>query len=218
MENDDKGKSESQKLLDRAYSLASSDEALFLYRDWASRYDRQLEQELLYVGPAKVAALLSEFVNGHGAQVLDAGCGTGLVAESLARYGFHRMDGLDFSAEMLAVAKSKGLYRDLLVADLNHRLPLPDEFYDAVISCGTFTHGHVGAGALDELLRLIRVGGVMACTIHREVWTRAGFEEKLEALEEQGLIEIDDIRHQAYFEGGEPEGMYVLLRRVGKPV
>ncbi|MEE3327681.1 MAG: class I SAM-dependent methyltransferase [Myxococcota bacterium] len=209
------GKSESQKLLDRAYSLETSDEALSLYRDWARSYDDQLEQELLYVGPAKLAALLAEFLDGRGAEVLDVGCGTGLVAEHLARHGFHRMDGLDFSSEMVAVAREKGMYRELFIADLNQRLALPDESYDAVISCGTFTPGHVGAGALDEILRLIRHGGVLACTIHREVWQRAGFEEKLERLEEQSVIAIDDIRHQPYFEGREPEGMYLLLRRIG---
>ena len=206
------GKTESQALLDRAYSLSNPGEALSLYRDWADGYDRQLEDELLYVGPAKVAALLSEFISGHSAQVLDAGCGTGLVAESLARYGFRRMDGLDFSPEMLAVARAKGLYRELFASDLNH--PIPDGAYDAVVSCGTFTHGHVGAGALDELLRLVRTGGVMALTIHREVWQEAGFEEKVKGLEERRLIEVEDIRHQPYFEGADAEGMYLLLRRL----
>jgi SAM-dependent methyltransferase len=124
------------------------------------------------------------------------------------------MDGLDFSPEMLAVAREKGLYRELFSSDLNHPIPLPDRAYDAVVSCGTFTHGHVGAGALDELLRLVRTGGVMALTVHREVWQAAGFEEKVKGLEESRFIEIEDIRHQPYFEGADAEGMYLLLRRL----
>ena len=210
-----KEKAESEALLDRAYALENPDEALALYRDWARSYDHQLEQELLYVGPAKVAALLAEFVGGQGAEVLDVGCGTGLVTEQLVRYGFHRVDGLDFSPEMIEVARGKGIYRDLFIADLNQVLPLSDESYDAVVSCGTFTHGHVGAGALDEIMRLIRRGGVLACTVHRDVWQAAGFEEKLDRMQEQAMVVVEDIRHQPYFEGREPEGLYILLRRVG---
>ena len=206
-------KTESERLLDRAYALAGPEEAQSLYRDWAASYDQHLSRELLYVGPARLASLLAEFVIDPEAKLLDVGCGTGLVGECLVQHGFSQIDGLDFSPEMLAVALAKGVYGDLVCADLNAELALPEAGYDAAICCGTFTHGHVGADALDGILRLIKSGGVLACTVHRDIWQESGFEEKLKGLQQQGVVAVEEIRDQPYFDGGEAEGKYVVLRR-----
>ena len=206
-------KTESERLLDRAYALASPEEAQSLYRDWAVSYDQHLRRELFYVAPARLASLLTEFVIDPEAKVLDVGCGTGLVGECLVQHGLNQIDGLDFSPEMLAVARAKGVYEDLVCADLNAELALPDAGYDAAICCGTFTHGHVGADALKGILRLIKSGGVLACTVHRDIWQEAGFEEEMEELQEQGVVAVEEIRDQPYFDGAEAEGKYLVLRR-----
>ena len=207
-------KTESERLLDRAYALASPEEARSLYRDWAASYDQHLGQDLLYVGPARLASLLNEFVVGSEIKVLDVGCGTGLVGECLVERGFSQIDGLDFSPEMLAVARAKGIYRDLFCADLNAELGLPHGAYEAAICCGTFTHGHVGPDALDGILKLVKVGGVMACTVHRDIWQESGFEEKVKSLEHRGIVAVEETRYQPYFDGGEADGKYLILRRL----
>lgn len=207
-------KSESDRLLERAYALETPDEGRLLYRDWADSYDRHLKEGLRYVGPASVARLLADSVSERGVPVLDVGCGTGLVAECLAPYGFGLVDGLDFSPEMLRVAEGKGVYRQLFEEDLNQSIGLASGSYDAAISCGTFTHGHVSASALDEILRLLKPGAHFAFTVHRDVWEALGFEGKLPELQGRGAISGFDFSDQPYFEGKEPEGRYCLLRRV----
>jgi predicted TPR repeat methyltransferase len=74
------------------------------YDDLATNY----EQIYLTVGwpdPKKAASLLEELVSaGPDAgqrrtevEVLDMGCGTGLVGQYLSEYGFTKIDGLDAS-------------------------------------------------------------------------------------------------------------------------
>ena len=72
-----------EDLLQRAYDIKSPKEAIDLYRNWAGRYDQQLEQELRYVAPAAIAQMLSLGEPDHTVRVLDVGCGTGLVGVSL---------------------------------------------------------------------------------------------------------------------------------------
>ena len=100
-----------EDLLQRAYDVKSPEEARDLYRDWAGRYDQQLEQELQYVAPAAIAQMLSLAEPDHTVRVLDVGCGTGLVGVSLRKLGFVHLDGLDFSSQMLDEARRKGVYR-----------------------------------------------------------------------------------------------------------
>ena len=204
----------SAALLRRAYGLESADEARVLYRDWASSYDTHLEQGLGYRAPAQIAAMLVEVLDDHTAMILDVGCGTGLVGACLAAHGFNTIDGLDFSPEMLAVASQKSAYRNLLEADLEKPLKLTDASYDAAISCGTFTHGHVGAQALDRIFQLLRPGGVLACTIHRDLWVDQGFCHRIEALEEGGVISTEKMTDQPYFDGADADGKFCLFRKV----
>ncbi|WP_413875056.1 class I SAM-dependent DNA methyltransferase [Albidovulum sp.] len=159
--------------LDGAYSLRTPDDSVRHYRDWADRYDRDFAAGMDYRSPAAVAAAFAA-LGGRG-PVLDVGAGTGLVAEALAREGIGPVDGIDISAEMLAIAAAKGVYRRTILADLTRALPIENSVYSGLISAGTFTHGHVGPEAFEELLRIARPGAVFAVTVHAAVYDRDGF-------------------------------------------
>ena len=148
-----------------------------------------------------------------GKSVLDVGCGTGLVGVSLSQLGFVHLDGLDFSSHMLKEAQRKGVYRELIQADLNESLDLTPSTYGAAISCGTFTHGHVDANALDRIAPLLKPGAIFACTIHQAVWEAAGFARTLERLGSNGTLVVEEIYERAYFDGSGPDGRFCLLRR-----
>lgn len=72
-------------LLERAYALSNAEEAKDLYNEWASRYDNDLKPEEYASPQSAVDAVLQEIPSsGTGElKILDAGCGTGLVGESL---------------------------------------------------------------------------------------------------------------------------------------
>ena len=77
---------------------------------------------------------------------------------SLSKLGFINLDGLDLSSQMLNEARRKGVYKELIQADLSESLDLTPSAYGAVISSGTFTHSHVDANALDRIAHLLKPG------------------------------------------------------------
>ncbi len=99
-----------EQLLARAYALRGDDpnETLKLYADWAETYDHTMLDGLAYRSPQQIAALAASTEKRRDVRVLDVGCGTGLLANSLRAHGFSRVDGLDYSAPMLAVAQREG--------------------------------------------------------------------------------------------------------------
>ena len=83
---------------------------------------------------------------------------------------------------VLDVANSKGLYRDTIVGDLTKPLSIEDDTYDAIISSGTFTHGHVGPHVLDELLRISKKGALFVLSINAQHFVSHGFKVKFDQL------------------------------------
>ncbi|WP_225028724.1 class I SAM-dependent DNA methyltransferase [Xinfangfangia pollutisoli] len=175
--------------LDQAYEIHGPDEARRMYGDWARDYDDSFGRAWGYVAPREIATILRGELAlsnaGAAAEILDIGAGTGLVAESLRGLV---VDALDITPEMLDVARSKGLYRALTLGDLTGQLPIADASYDAIISCGTFTHGHVGPECFDELLRITRPGAIFACGTIGPVLDGAGFGSALARLVARGRI------------------------------
>ena len=204
----------SKRILERAYALKTPDEAKTLYRDWAITYDQHLEKGLHYIAPGSVAQILANVLTDRTASILDIGCGTGLVGAYLVGHGFSAIDGLDFSDEMLEQARNKRIYQTLIQGDLNAMLDIPDQTYEAGISCGTFTHGHVKADALDEILRVLKPGACFACTIHREVWESAGFESKFAQLMASGIAELESMNEQPFYRNAPDDGRFCFVRRL----
>jgi SAM-dependent methyltransferase len=166
--------------LNGAYALQTPEDCLKLYADWAESYDADFAQGMGYVLPAQVAAAFLE-AGGEG-PVLDVGAGTGLLAVALRGLGFSgAIDGVDLSPEMLARARQKGCYRDLIAADITRRMDLPPT-YRGVVSSGTFTHGHAGPEGLPALLAVAAPGAQFALSVNAGVWEAKGFPAALHAL------------------------------------
>lgn len=186
-------------ILDRLYSMKGGPQACRdIYADWAGDYDRDTVG-FGYVGPAVAADKLASMVDG-AAEVLDAGCGTGLAGVELAARGVRTIDGLDVSSDMLDVARGKGVYRDLATADMTARLGVADDRYDGVICVGVFTNGHVGPAAFDELVRVTKPGGMIVATVHENVWATEGYARRLEALAHRGAVRIREAAVAPYHE------------------
>lgn len=199
--------------VERARALASPAEAKALYRDWASRYDGDVYGVIKVTGTARIATLLASHLTDRSAGIIDLGCGTGAAGAELRRAGFAHVDGLDLSPEMLAVARSKGIYRSLLAADLLAPLAIADGACDAAISAGTFTTGHVGAAAIPEVIRILRPQGLIACVIARSFWQAGGFETMIRELTEAGRLHILHDSLEPVRQDGPPEGHFLVLQR-----
>jgi SAM-dependent methyltransferase len=170
--------------LDNAYRIDGPGDARRMYGDWAPTYDESFGTAWGYIAPREIAAILRAATQ-PTAEILDIGAGTGLVAEHLRGL---TVDALDITPEMLEIARPKALYRRLILGDLTQTLDIPDDSYDAIISCGTFTHGHVGPECLPELLRITKPGAVFACGTIAAVLDGAGFGSALARLVAHGRI------------------------------
>lgn len=202
------------QLLERAYALDSDEKSRALYRDWAQTYDDTMLQGLQYLSPRTVARLLAGHLADRQAEVLDIGCGTGLLGQDLAGHGFTTIDGLDVSPEMMQVAQRRGVYRNLITADLNQPLAIADARYGGMSCCGTFTHGHVGAGCLEELFRVLRPGAPFAFTVKLEVFESLGFRDGLAVLVQQGRIrQVQFVLDRHYATSQQPDGVFCVYAR-----
>lgn len=165
--------------LNSAYALSGPEDAARLYAGWAQTYDTDFAQDMHYVLPMAVARAYA-LAGGKG-PVLDLGAGTGLCGAALRALGANPVDATDLSPEMLAVARGKAIYRDLFAGDLLARLPCGDGAYAGAVSSGTFTHGHVGPEALNEVLRVVRPGGWIALSVNAAHFSALGFDAALAA-------------------------------------
>ncbi|MBT4522660.1 MAG: class I SAM-dependent methyltransferase [Halieaceae bacterium] len=202
----------SEVFLEAAYAVSTKRETLEFYKDWASSYDTQLEN-LGYTAPALIADILARHLRDRDGQILDVGCGTGLTGLALQRHGFLTIDGLDFSQDMLDESQSRCLYRQLMLADLTQTLAIADGTYDAAVSSGTFTHGHVDADALDEIVRIIKPGGHLACTVNMGIWESAGFANKIPGLVERHRVTVLVEQDAGLFDPQEVDGRYYLMQK-----
>jgi demethylmenaquinone methyltransferase/2-methoxy-6-polyprenyl-1,4-benzoquinol methylase len=96
-----------------------------------------------------------------GGHVLDVATGTGLVADELMRRGF-AVTGLDQSAEMLAVARSRLGGRATLVSGHAEELPFASASFDHLTFTYLLRYVDDPAAVLAELSRVVRPGGTVA--------------------------------------------------------
>lgn len=148
--------------LSTARRLSSTADVREHYRRWADTYVRDVFDRAGVVGSRRVAEVLASAQPDRTARVVDLGCGTGAVGRHLAELGFTDVTGIDLSPEMIAHALRA--YRALVVADLR-RPPVRAGAFDASVSAGTFTTGHLGGDDVEPLLALVRPGGVLAWTV-----------------------------------------------------
>ena len=210
-QSDPKGPNE---FVNEAYNLDGDEKIVDFYNKWADEYDHQMLEVLGYTSPITIAQLLCNYVPDKEARVLDIGCGTGLTCIFLHQQGYDHLDGVDLSPDMVRVAQDRKIYREVMVADLNQPLAIADSSYDAAVSSGTFTHGHVGPEPLDEIFRILKPGGVFACTVHNDLWKTHGFDAKFEALIDAGTIECLSLEEGKYYQQGEPEGRFCVYRNI----
>ena len=167
---------------DDAYSLKTPRDSKKLYKKWAETYDEGFALNSNYLSPKKISIFFNKHAKNTDTPILDVGAGTGLVGELLYRAGNKKIIGIDISPEMLEQAKSKECYSSLMEADVTRKIPLKSNSIGAIVSAGTFTHGHVGADAFDELLRITKPGGLFVLSINSKVFVKGGFQEKFSKI------------------------------------
>lgn len=95
-------------------------------------------------------------------RVLDVATGTGMVADELVRRYGCTVVGLDQSADMLAIARTRRGVFDSLVEGRAERLPFPDACFDHLTFTYLLRYVDDPAAVMRELARVVRPGGRVA--------------------------------------------------------
>jgi ubiquinone/menaquinone biosynthesis C-methylase UbiE len=99
---------------------------------------------------------------GRGKEVLECGCGTGLLLERIARFA-SRAEGVDLSPGMLEHARARGLsVREASVTEL----PFEDASFDVACSFKVLAHVEEIQRALAEMARVVRPGGYVLAELY----------------------------------------------------
>jgi predicted TPR repeat methyltransferase len=186
------GQADTDRWLEKVYQAQDRATLLAHYDQWAESYDADL-QHVGYLHVPVMTGLVARHVPDRHAAILDAGVGTGGLGAVLGILGYDCMTGLDMSEGMLARARARGCYAHLTRGVLGETLPFTDRQFDAILSTGTFTQGHAPASAFDELVRVLKPGGVLMFTVGTGVWGEQGFADKIRTLMDARKIAEMDI-------------------------
>jgi len=160
--------------LDNISNETTEEDIKRIYDDWAGEYEESVVVAAggIYYKPfaesfdATVKKLLKDMAKDQ-IKIIDVAAGTGLIGVELQKLGYANLHALDISQEMLNEAKKKNVYKKLICAALNdQRIPeIETGEFDALVCGGTMLTGHIRSSALVEMIRMVKIGGLICFNI-----------------------------------------------------
>jgi predicted TPR repeat methyltransferase len=159
-----------------------------VFDNYAKTFDAHITGPLQYRVPELLAALAAEYwpAREGGLDILDLGCGTGLVGAAVAAH-VRQLAGVDLSAKMLEQARARNIYTRLEQTDLLEMTRAEaDASYDAIFAADVFIYVGRFDGVVEQVKRLLRPGGVFAFSIESldalQMATAAGTKREVQLL------------------------------------
>lgn len=130
-----------------------------LYDGMADQYDQRVVAGLKYKLPREVAGRIKALYPDNKLNVLDLGCGTGLLGASLGRID-GGMVGVELSPKMIEQAARHGVYDRFHNVDLLDALrETPASLYDVIAALDVFIYVGDLTAAIPDAYRVLRGGG-----------------------------------------------------------
>ena len=183
------------------------------YDGWAKSYNEDLLNEYGYSAHKIASAAFAKIATDRSASIIDVGCGTGLVGLELVDAGFTNIDGVDISANMLAEAEQTGIYRNLILQDVEKDPAIDDGTYDAVISVGSFGIGHMGPEAFGDLVRMAKPGGAVVIFMNAEPFVDENYADHIKSLEQDNTWTVSRIEDHNYMDALDRAGKLIIAHR-----
>jgi predicted TPR repeat methyltransferase len=123
-----------------AASRADARYVRHLFDQFSADYDVRMQSQLHYAAP-EILRQLADLVLPRKSQfkILDLGCGTGLSGLAFADLAA-RLDGIDLSPAMVALARARRIYGDLSIGDIEAELGAAHERYDVLLAADTLVY------------------------------------------------------------------------------
>lgn len=130
-----------------------------MYDGFADTFDQHLVAGLKYSLPRKVAASIRGFYPDNTLNLLDLGCGTGLLGAALGRIN-GALVGVELSDKMIEQAAKHGVYDRFHNVDLVGALQAtPEALYDVITALDVLIYvGDLG-DTIPNALRILKPGG-----------------------------------------------------------
>lgn len=196
---------------------------------FSADFDRSLDR-LDYQGPFLAAKILKDagVSSGENRNILDAGCGTGLLAPSLRPYtgGEGKLTGVDISGRMLDMARQKILYDVLERADIVTYMNSHPAAFDLIACMDVFSYFGDLSVPLEAFFRTLKKKGIAVfCVLKDKDPAADSFSLQLsgqyahalpyvrEVIEKAGFEALQEQEHILRYEMKVPVPAYVFLVR-----
>lgn len=153
-----------------------------------------------YPDPEKCQQMVSKFMSPHDTKedinIIDFGCGSGLVGEALRQDGFKNITGIDISQKMLDLAKSKSIYSNLEKFELcqddhigTFSMHLRNKF-DFMTAAGLINNNYMDEKLFEQMLLSTKQCGYLVFTARFSYLGDFWYVDKLAELEKAGRIKF----------------------------
>ncbi|KAM7434026.1 Methyltransferase domain [Porites harrisoni] len=200
----------------------SDEEIRQVYDHWARDYDKDVVEAARGVYHKPLAECLEAVLTENfpekakdDLKIIDVGAGTGLIGTELQKLGYSNLHALDISPEMLKEAKKRNIYKRFFCVGLSDQQisEIQTGEFDALICAGTLLTGHIRAAAFEEMVRMVKHGGVICFNIRDN--QLVDYQAKIRELEKAARWEMITKNVVSFFESEEmPRETYALLFRV----
>jgi predicted TPR repeat methyltransferase len=135
-----------------------------VYDQHSDHYDSHMIRTLKYRIPDFLFDELARQVPSQALDILDLGCGTGLMGARLRPLA-RTLTGVDLSPKMLDVARRRQIYDNLACGELIEFLRTQDRKFDLVVAADVFVYFGNLSGVFHEARAALRGGGLFGFSI-----------------------------------------------------
>jgi predicted TPR repeat methyltransferase len=202
---------------------------LRLFDSYAPSFDQELVDALDYHVPEKLhEAVLAARPGASALDVIDLGCGTGLVGQHF-RGVAGQLTGIDVSPRMIQCAERRNVYDQLILDDYVRYLSARQEPCDLVLAADVFIYAGDLVAVFQTAARLLRPGGLIGFSLevspqadyvlqpNRRYAHSLGYIHRLAQHAQLDEVSVEPVHLRR--QGAEhADGLIVILRRVGSCV
>jgi predicted TPR repeat methyltransferase len=199
--------------LNKAYDVDGPEGITKLYVEWAESYEAEVTANG-YATPGRIAAALASVTDDQSLPVLDYGCGTGLSGNALASKGFSNITGADPSPEMLAFAKTKGVYSSLIEIDIKTGPPFEVGEFSSIAAIGVIGAGAAPVEVFDALFGLLKSGQRFALSLNDHTLEIAAFPDRVHGVVASGSAKLIFEEFGDHLPGQNMKSMVYILEKI----
>jgi predicted TPR repeat methyltransferase len=135
-----------------------------VYDQHSAHYDQHMVGTLKYRIPDLLLDAMARYMPSRALDILDLGCGTGLLGARFSPLA-RTLIGVDISSKMLAIARQRRIYDDLVCSELVELLQARSARYDVAIAADLLAYFGDLTSVFREVRGALRAGGLFGFSV-----------------------------------------------------